>query len=150
MYLYRIRRLLRRSTHTSAGRRDNMLSCWRDNKSGCSEQFLQLIPSLELVFVFWILFGITAVKWMFTHYPPTRSLFICQIGNITTKLLFPKHLAFVACYAMVDRVAWIQSKAEAGGPRIGLFRRVWGDVTEIRSHCWRMRCRSNSRPYRAL
>ena len=63
---------------------------------------------------------------------------------------FPKKQACVVCYARVDCVAFIQPKAEAGGPRIDPFRRVRGDVTEIRRLCWRMRGSSNPRPHGAL
>ena len=111
-----------------------MHGCWRDNKAGRGKQTFQLIPMLDLVFVFRILFGITAVEGSLAHHP-NGSLVILQIGDVITKLLFPKKQAIVACYARVGRVDWIQSKAEAGGPRISPLRRVRENVAETRSRC---------------
>ena len=99
-----------------------MLRRRRGNEAGRGEQTLQPIPSSGLVFVFRIIFGIAAVKGSVAHHPPTGSLFVRQICDIVTKLLFPKKLAIVACYARVVRVARIQSEAEAGSSRIGPLR----------------------------
>ena len=75
----------------------------------------------DLVLVFRILIGIAAVEGSLARHP-NGSLVILQIGDVVIKLRFPKKQAIVACYALVGRVDWIQSKAEAGGPRISPLR----------------------------
>ena len=126
-----------------------MLSRWRDSKTGRSEQSLQLIPSWSL-YLYFELF----LAWLQSN---GRSHIIRPLDLSSFARLAPSHWSFlsqktsiVACYARVDYVAWIQPKAEAGGPRTGPFKRVRGDVTEIRSLCWRMRGKGNPRPHGAL